>query len=168
MWEGRSHGCCDARGHFRIPGQDDPCAVMTANSRPRIVVGVSGSRASVDALRWAAAEARLRRATLHVVHAREAAHPGAPYASPASRLPAIDDPGSACSLLEDALTTVSGPGLPSQVTGELAAGRPEAVLVRCSAGADLLVLGSTSAVHEVGAPFGRSCGAACAGRAARW
>lgn len=34
----------------------------------RVVVGVDGGSASVDALRWAAAEAELRGAHLHVVH----------------------------------------------------------------------------------------------------
>ena len=103
---------------------------------------------------WAVAEARLRGATLHVVHAREAVQPQAPYASANSRLAGIDDPGRACGLLEDALTMVFGPELPGQVTAELAAGRPEAVLVRYSASADLLVLGSTAAAHEAGVPFG--------------
>jgi hypothetical protein len=37
----------------------------------RILVGVDGSPAAAAALRWAAAEARLRGMRLHVVHARD-------------------------------------------------------------------------------------------------
>jgi len=46
----------------------------------QIIVGVHRSAASLAALRWAAAEARLRRAELHVVHAWEPAVRRASYA----------------------------------------------------------------------------------------
>ena len=53
---------------------------MTEPAQQRIVVGVKRSAASLAALRWAAAEARLRHATLHVVHAWEPAARRASYA----------------------------------------------------------------------------------------
>src|ERR1039458_9178278 len=59
----------------------------------RVVVGVNGSMASLAALRWAAREAGLRQARLHVVRALD---PGrvraAPYAGYARRL-ARGEPG---------------------------------------------------------------------------
>jgi nucleotide-binding universal stress UspA family protein len=44
-------------------------AVRGGSAMARIVVGVDASPGSADALAWAAGEAGLRRATLHVVHA---------------------------------------------------------------------------------------------------
>ena len=53
---------------------------MNESGQSRVVVGVSGSLASKAALQWAAAEAALRGATLHVVRAWEPARRTAPYA----------------------------------------------------------------------------------------
>ena len=53
---------------------------MTEPAQQRIVVGVKRSAASLAALRWAAAEARLRHVALHVVHAWEPAVRRASYA----------------------------------------------------------------------------------------
>lgn len=47
----------------------------------RIVVGVDGSQASHDALRWALAEAELRGAELHVVHVYGPIGEESPYAA---------------------------------------------------------------------------------------
>jgi nucleotide-binding universal stress UspA family protein len=44
-------------------------AVLWRDAASRVLVGVDGSAESVAALRFAAAEARLRRGELHVVHA---------------------------------------------------------------------------------------------------
>ena len=67
---------------------------------PRIVAGVHGTAASEAALDWAAREARLRRAQLHLVLARDpTVSRWAPYASPPARLPAT-------------LTPSGWPGLP--------------------------------------------------------
>lgn len=47
----------------------------------RIVVGVDGSQASHDALRWALEEAQLRRAELHVVHVYGPVGEESPYSA---------------------------------------------------------------------------------------
>ena len=46
----------------------DGCSGWSEATQPRIVVGVDGSPTSLRALEWAAGEARLRGATLEVVH----------------------------------------------------------------------------------------------------
>ena len=55
---------------------------MIQPGRQRIVVGVDRSAAALAALRWAVAEAHLRDAMLHVVHAWEPVTYRAPYAVP--------------------------------------------------------------------------------------
>jgi nucleotide-binding universal stress UspA family protein len=107
--------------------------MMGGSGQPRIVVGVSGSAASQAALRWAAAEADMRHAALHVVHVWDPVRRRAPYA-PSSAGPAEEQDGQAA---EDRLAAVTravfGPALAGRVTAELAQGRPERVLVEHSA-----------------------------------
>jgi nucleotide-binding universal stress UspA family protein len=49
-----------------------------ARTAAAVVVGVDGSDGAKEALRWALAEARLRRAPLRIVHAWTSAYMGAP------------------------------------------------------------------------------------------
>ena len=94
---------------------------MTEPAEQRIVVGVKRSAASLAALRWAAAEARLRHATLHVVHAWEPAIRRASYAilgdSPAGgqeRLRARDN-------LAAIMLAAFGTDMPAGMTAEILA-----------------------------------------------
>jgi nucleotide-binding universal stress UspA family protein len=135
-------------------------AVVTDPAQQRIVVGVNLSAASVAALRWAAGEARLRRATLHVVHAWEPAARRASYAilgdSPAG--------GQERRRAQDNLATIMcaalGAEVPGGVTAEVAEGMAGRILADRSEGASLLVLGAAAAVSLDGRPAGpviRAC-----------
>ena len=109
-----------------------------------IVVGVDGSDESKDALRWALAEARLRRARLRCVHA---------WILP----PLFDPSGIAGSYMREVRETLQQEAteLLGAVVAELAAGFEDVdveqivaegpaarVLTEAAAGADLLVVGS--------------------------
>ena len=126
----------------------------------RIVVGINGSRASLTALRWATAEARLRGACLHVVRAWDPARHAAPYAA-VGHLPTGDEQEAEvrASLAAD-MQAEFGPATPDDVTTELAEGVPERILIAQSAGADLMVLGEAAPPSLTGRPQGpviRAC-----------
>ena len=107
----------------------------------RIVVGVDGSSTSVQALRWAADEAKRRGATVDVVHAWNYPYVGELAAMAARHVDRENIEQEARSVLS---TSVEEAGLPSDVVMEriLVEGNPAAALVLRAAGADLLVLGS--------------------------
>lgn len=133
---------------------------MTEPAQQRIVVGVNRSAASVAALRWAAAEARLRRTTLHVVHAWEPAARRASYAILGDS-PAI---GQERRRAQDSLAAIMGAAfggeIPGDITAEVAEGMAERVLAHHSQDASLLVLGAAAGAGQAGPPPGpviRSC-----------
>jgi nucleotide-binding universal stress UspA family protein len=133
---------------------------MTKNRRQRIVVGVSGSSASGAALSWAAEEARLRKAKLHVVRVWDPARHAAPYAAVGAMPTGEEDQAAACGSLAAAMRAEFGPATPDNVTAELAEGVPERVLVDRSTDADLLVLGVTAPAWLAGrsaGPVVRAC-----------
>jgi nucleotide-binding universal stress UspA family protein len=117
---------------------------MSNDRQQLIVVGVSGSPASGAALSWAAEEARLRSARLHVVRAWDSARHAAPYAAVGAAPTGEEELASARDGLVAAMQAEFGPVTPDGVTAELAEGVPERVLVDRSADASLLVLGVTS------------------------
>jgi nucleotide-binding universal stress UspA family protein len=125
----------------------------------RIVAGVSGSMASLGALRWAAEEAWRLQAQLTVVRTWHPELP-APYAVPsghpdAARLRQDAERGLAATLQQ-----AFGPDAPAGLVSEVAEGMAERILVDRSADADLLVLGSTSVPTVIGRSIGpviRSC-----------
>ena len=130
--------------------QRDPAeAVMNS----RIVVGVSGSAASAEALGWAAAEAVRLQAQLSVVRAW---HPEqlAPYADPSGHPYAVQLRQNAERGLAAALLQALGAETPAGIVCEVADGVAERVLVDRSAAADLLVLGSTSVPTVAGRSIG--------------
>jgi nucleotide-binding universal stress UspA family protein len=112
---------------------------MNETTQPEIVVGVSGSRASVAALRWAADEALRRRSRLSVVCAWDHRLRPAHYAE--NHAPA-DTRAALHSSLAAAMRAAFGPVPPDGVDAELAEGVPERVLIDRSAIAALLVLGA--------------------------
>jgi nucleotide-binding universal stress UspA family protein len=112
---------------------------------PKMVVGVDGSDASKDALRWAFEEARLRGAELVAVHAWEPPptilEPGpAPGFDLVAVLPQVKEAGER--LVETVTNEVAG-NYPD-VTYEAVTldGPPVEVLVEAARDADILVVGS--------------------------
>lgn len=107
-----------------------------------IVVGVDGSEHSVDALRWAAEEARLRGATLKVV-----ASFATPIMSTGYEVAAPDPSDLAAAsntMLGAAIDTIREDGVLDgvDVVTEALEGHAGEQLIRLSADADLLVVGA--------------------------
>jgi nucleotide-binding universal stress UspA family protein len=132
---------------------------------PRIVVGVDGSEASLEALRWAFRQAELTRARLEIVTAWEPA-PAAPYgwsmAVPAGPID-YDPVAVATKVAADAVSLALGDTSQATVETEtrVIEGHPAPTLVETSQGADLLVVGSSGHGAFVGMLLG-SVSAHCA------
>ncbi len=106
----------------------------------RIVVGIDASDPSLDALRWALDEARLRGAELELVHAFP--RPELVGMTMVVTLPSDDELRAASEqVLAEALERVGGAG-DVPVTRRVETGGPAAVLVGAAEGADLLVVGA--------------------------
>jgi len=116
---------------------------MSVPAVRRIVVGVDGSVESVAALRWACREASLRGAEVHAVHVREEhCHSVASYAVPA--LSTADDVSID---IDDFVRSVQADHAPEvEIRVEEVNGLAARVLLDRSAGADMLVLGTSSDV----------------------
>jgi nucleotide-binding universal stress UspA family protein len=132
---------------------------MIQPGRQRIVVGVDRSAAALAALRWAVAEARLRDATLHVVHAWEPVTYRAPYAVPHDWPTDEQERLRAHADLTAVVRAAFGSEAPPSVRQELAQGAAERVLVARSQGAGLLVLGAIApqSPGETAGPVVRAC-----------
>jgi nucleotide-binding universal stress UspA family protein len=110
-----------------------------------IVVGVDQSAGSLAALRFAFEEARLRDATLRVVHAWQYGYIGvgfmeASYPLVGGDIKELQDAGEAAleATVREAIPDTDGMAIERRVME----GRPAEVLVEQSLGADLLVVGS--------------------------
>jgi nucleotide-binding universal stress UspA family protein len=125
---------------------------MTPDST--ILVGVSGSPASLKALRWAADEAERRECRLRIVTIwqRERLASYAQLADDGERTDRLEQ---AWCVLTEAVRAVLGPGPWHNATLDTIEGRIEQVLVSASEDADLLVLGSGPAA--VVGPVVRTC-----------
>lgn len=114
-----------------------------------IVVGVDGSAASLEALRWAADEARLRGARLVALHAWVFV-PAAPIGDPGMiAIPAGDLVGqleaereAARAELADSIAQALGPDPDVEVEARLTENDAPEALVAESESADLVVVGS--------------------------
>lgn len=108
----------------------------------RIVVGVDGSEAASDALRWAVEEARLREDEVKVVFAYVAAMAGREemgFPEHPSSEKELED--AAYEALDRILVDVAGAS-DVPVTGRIERGPAARVLIDAARGADLLVVGS--------------------------
>jgi nucleotide-binding universal stress UspA family protein len=124
----------------------------SGKGRPRIVAGVHGTAASDAALDWAAREARLCHAQLHLVLACDpAVSRRASYARPAA--PAFGDADAVW--LAGAAVRAARMLPQGRVTTELADGLPARILADRTAGASLLVLGAAPAGFL--GPVARAC-----------
>ena len=107
---------------------------------PRVVVGVDGSEASLRALQWALEEARLRQATLDVVHTWNR-----PVASEVTVIPVTDvSVEGARDRAEEVLDACLERVRPGEVPVEriVSEGSAAGVLIDVAQGAELLVVGS--------------------------
>lgn|GEM_PF-213129 len=113
-----------------------------AGAGGRIVVGLDGSQRAIDALIWALGEARLRHATVEVVHAWhfpfEMAAAGA-FVPPAG---SEDIAAWAEQVVDDALGAAGADIAGVPVVRRVENGLPARVLLDASQGADLLVVGT--------------------------
>jgi nucleotide-binding universal stress UspA family protein len=131
---------------------------MTA-SQSTMVVGVSGSRASLRALRWAAQEASRREAGLEIVLAWQPQQT-ASYAVQVGRADHRQEQEAACRKLAAILSSIIDGELPDSLTANVVEGLAERVLAERSVGTAMLVLGSTSSPTLSGRSIGpviRSC-----------
>ncbi|MGD0683538.1 MAG: universal stress protein [Streptosporangiaceae bacterium] len=138
---------------------------MNESTQQRILVGVSGSRASVAALHWAAEEAQRREARLTVVCAWDDSLRLAPYAEVSESHGAADAKAILRNGLAAAMRTALGSLPPAGLDAELAEGVAERVLIDRSATADLLVIG-TARPHDGAGPSVGPVIRACLCRAA--
>ena len=104
----------------------------------RIVVGVDGSEAGRDALRWALDEARRRNATVEAVHAWH--QPGVMSYGYLGQIDLDSFEEDAQHVLDAAFDGVDTSGV--SVERKLIPGGAAAILVEEAKGADLLVVGS--------------------------
>ena len=105
----------------------------------RIVVGVDGSDAGREALRWALDEAKRRNAIVEAVHAWH--QPGVMSYGYLEQIDLAPFEEDAHKVLDTAVDTVAVPGDPA-VERRLIPGGAAGVLVEEAKGADLLVVGS--------------------------
>jgi nucleotide-binding universal stress UspA family protein len=111
----------------------------------KIVVGIDGSDASKDALRWAVEDARVRGAEVVALHAYEVPVPAADV-SPAAPvdLPALvaESHGRALQFVTDVVDEVVGNVMSVDVAPIAVEDAPAKALLDASRDADLLVVGS--------------------------
>jgi nucleotide-binding universal stress UspA family protein len=108
---------------------------MTSNT---IVVGIDGSDVSKDALRWAAHQAQLTGAGLHVVMTWE--FPALAYMAAIPE--GINWEKDTEKVLDSTLAEVLGSSSEIKITKEVVEGHPAPVLLDRAANAELLVVGS--------------------------
>ena len=105
----------------------------------RITVGIDGSEHSLRALRWGLEEARLRDATLEVLHAAvQPEMPAYPVVMAVQSQEELTEAGK--QLVEDALSQVDTAGL--EVVRTVEVGSSATLLCGASREADLLVVGA--------------------------
>jgi nucleotide-binding universal stress UspA family protein len=125
---------------------------------PSVVVGIDGTEASRQALRWAAGEAKLRGTVLRVVHTWSR-----PYAvsgpNPQPERPEVDEDETERRLARElfdrelAATGIEATGV--RIEPELVEGSPAQKLLDAAQNADLLVIGSDRHERLAGNPLGR-------------
>ena len=116
---------------FRPPAAAHPAG--------KIVVGIDGSECANAAVEWAAREAELRNARLHLIHSWTYPPVSVPL-SALEDLPAVDIEGAARAVLAEPVERLTSQGL--EADGEVRNELPAQALIEASKGADLLVVGA--------------------------
>jgi nucleotide-binding universal stress UspA family protein len=130
-----------------------------------VVVGIDGSAGAAEALRWAIAEARPRKARLRIVHAWTFGNTGMPLGGFAAAggfesgvslgIDSVDLQRAAeVDLLERAIGEVAEGVEAVEVERQVVEGRAAQVLIGAAVGADLLVVGSRGHGGFVGLMLG--------------
>jgi nucleotide-binding universal stress UspA family protein len=142
------------------------CVVKNKNVKnvATVVVGIDGSAGAAEALRWAIAEARLRKARLRIVHAWTYGYASMPLGDFGAMggfdsyiPPEIDSnelQRAAEDLLERALAEVAGGVEGIEVERHVVEGGAAQGLIAAAVGADLLVVGSRGHGGFVGLMLG--------------
>lgn len=104
----------------------------------RIVVGVDGSDCSIEALRWAIEEGRLRGATVEALHVWHIPYVGLPGVSPP--YPEDEFVAYEAQILDDAITAAGG--IDGSIERGVVKGHAANELIEASRRADLVVVGS--------------------------
>ena len=104
----------------------------------RIVVGVDGSDCSIEALRWAIEEGRLRGATVEALHVWHIPYVGLPGVSPP--YPEDEFVAYEAQILDDAITAAGG--IDGSIERGVVKGHAANELIESSRRADLVVVGS--------------------------
>lgn len=120
--------------------------------KTRIVVGVDGSDGSIAAVRWAAAEARLRKAELRVLTAYHRRHPSRHVTAGGPARPGVGEETTAVVLAAVALARSIAPDI--EVRGVALPGYAAPVLVHAAEEAILLVVGDRGNGGFPGLSFG--------------
>ena len=118
-----------------------------------VVVGVDGSAGAAEALRWAVAEAHLRKARLRIVHAWTYGYTGLPLGGfgamggfdsylPFDGIDPVELQKAAEGLVETAIAKVAGGIRGVELQRRVVEGGAAQVLIGAAVGADLLVVGS--------------------------
>jgi nucleotide-binding universal stress UspA family protein len=114
---------------------------------PGIIVGIDGSAHSRQALEWAVSEAAARHAPLTVltVHQAVAGFLTTPVDYPGDEKITSDAREMAQKVMDDVLDKVDEGSRPPSVTVQAVSGLPVQELLRASADADMIVVGSRGA-----------------------
>jgi nucleotide-binding universal stress UspA family protein len=109
------------------------------NRTGKIVVGVDGSESSMQALRWALAEAQLRSAAVDVIHCWHVTY----YGDMSGTMPYPEDvfASAARDVLDGALKAVANEAKTVTVMGHLKLGAAAPAMILAGESADLLVVG---------------------------
>jgi nucleotide-binding universal stress UspA family protein len=105
-----------------------------------VVVGVDGSEASRDALRWAIRYARMTGATVRAITVWH--FPASFGWGPVPAVPEMDLEADARAALKETIEAAADTGEPVTIQTEVVEGPPALMLLRAAAHADLLVVGS--------------------------
>jgi nucleotide-binding universal stress UspA family protein len=115
--------------------------------RAEIVVGVSGSAAGTAAVRWAAAEASIRKARLWLLVAHQRRTSGVRFRSRGELLRAAGR--QAAEVLDAAVREARSVAPDVDVSGAAVLGEPVPVLLDAAAGADLVVVGGRGRLGQL-------------------